>query len=741
MSQTEDTVTPVIEDPADTSISQTDDPSSVSIVTESSAPDTYEGLRQKLADAELKYTKLRTNMAKLKKKMIDTAQMMKLYHAIEKEKNEASSKVTELKKENDSLKGQLEYSLQETKPLREQLTQLEQLRKKEKEELDKARAKSKSQDMLNTQLKVDMDNRIKLFTEKEASLIEQHAKEVARIKERMKQDKKKKDEEERDEDLSDFENALFNDSTTTEPPKKKRKTKKEEKEHVKIEKEQAKMVEDHNKKMQEADKKLNESEKKYQDMEKKYQEAEKKRRELESKLQEMQKKSKEGKKELKELETREEELKKRKREWEAEERTKREERTREDMNRKKEGERQRKLEDELKRREAELEERESLIARQSPPRTEEEPNVIMGPPLRKAIDITSVVHLLTHINQHNSGAVRAELLKTKMKDEMLLFGILRALQSCNTNTLELAVPILVQLLSHRDRSFEETFWLRMSELVVNKEQSIQLSLQHTLLLCEAFSQMCKVKGEVYRVRVLIYDMLREGGFIELQLIAAITSHCREVFSSRDILCQTIQSIFYDHYSTMMKEPVPHDDLIQSFIQLKTNCRWNENALTLEEATNQAVKLLSDRHPNAPLLAMKSLELLSVYRGWSWAHDDLLLQRIWPLLDSASNPPHVVCHAVRLLGLLGRTATSSQQTLPPDVASSYLDLQTRCEALIRQAGQFGLTMMAQINCILSLIDIARDEQLPLVGEWFNSLQPSHKSLLPDHFLQLMLEHSS
>ncbi|KAI0240104.1 hypothetical protein LSAT2_009186 [Lamellibrachia satsuma] len=246
---------------------------------------------------------------------------------------------------------------------------------------------------------------------------------------------------------------------------------------------------------------------------------------------------------------------------------------------------------------------------------------------------------------------------------------------------------ILELLLHLDgqRQFVNIFEMLHVKILTILHSTENVLIPGRTALCRLFTAVCRMKGDISRVRVLAYDTVHRSFHAFPRMILAIACVWPEALKADggEVTC-VMRCLQYVIHKNLQESKVTHSQMWQCLAKL---CGWQKRSGVQEDATvlaTVAIEKLLHSSDEAHLYdAEKALELLSMKEGWQWTNNQLIIKLIWPVLQQwATGGQHPFSD--RAIGSLLRVLGVVTNNCPVQYASAAYDIAQTLQALLNHS---------------------------------------------------------
>ncbi|KAI8510403.1 snRNA transcription by RNA polymerase III [Branchiostoma belcheri] len=228
------------------------------------------------------------------------------------------------------------------------------------------------------------------------------------------------------------------------------------------------------------------------------------------------------------------------------------------------------------------------------------------------------------------------------------------------------------------------------------EIRLNIRKEHLLATCRLYTGLCRLRGQLEQVRILIYDILREKLFFPVDRILTIVSvwplvlqrsgsnledgpmsHVIELVVMSQHIAEDLKSCFRSLYQW---KDVKDGDVNSMADRLVELLQRKETAALVNNTHRVKYPRLN------PLMyeTAKALELLASHQGWRWTHDHLIQTLLLPLLQKwrdnkkaksikSTVPQGTVVAIMQVIGCVGRIGLAEDKLSINQLQQVMIDL--------------------------------------------------------------------
>ncbi|KAI8504002.1 snRNA transcription by RNA polymerase III [Branchiostoma belcheri] len=228
------------------------------------------------------------------------------------------------------------------------------------------------------------------------------------------------------------------------------------------------------------------------------------------------------------------------------------------------------------------------------------------------------------------------------------------------------------------------------------EIRLNIRKEHLLATCRLYTGLCRLRGQLEQVRILVYDILREKLFFPVDRILTIVSvwplvlqrsgsnledgpmsHVIELVVMSQDIAEDLKSCFRSLYQW---KDVKDGDVNSMADRLVKLLQRKETAALVNNTHRVKYPRLN------PLMyeTAKALELLGSHQGWKWTHDHLIQTLLLPLLQKwrdnkkaksikSTVPQGTVVAIMQVIGCVGRIGLAEDKSSVNQLQQVMIDL--------------------------------------------------------------------
>ncbi|XP_019643919.1 PREDICTED: uncharacterized protein LOC109484986 [Branchiostoma belcheri] len=315
-------------------------------------------------------------------------------------------------------------------------------------------------------------------------------------------------------------------------------------------------------------------------------------------------------------------------------------------------------------------------------------------------------HVLQYMNNMQGGATAAgavdiimEYLLQSEEARVDLFPKVKTM--CETHNTKLPVMTTAEMAILGRVTYLAKFgqWEGLVSQVsraLYTEIRLNIRKEHLLATCRLYTGLCRLRGQLEQVRILVYDILREKLFFPVDRILTIVSvwplvlqrsgpnledgpmsHVIELVVMSQHIAEDLKSCFRSLYQW---KDVKDGDVNSMADRLVELLQRKETAALVNNTHRVKYPRLN------PLMyeTAKALELLGSHQGWKWTHDHLIQTLLLPLLQKwrdnkkaksikSTVPQGTVVAIMQVIGCVGRIGLAEDKLSINQLQQVMIDL--------------------------------------------------------------------
>ncbi|XP_078693417.1 uncharacterized protein LOC144923088 isoform X2 [Branchiostoma floridae x Branchiostoma belcheri] len=228
------------------------------------------------------------------------------------------------------------------------------------------------------------------------------------------------------------------------------------------------------------------------------------------------------------------------------------------------------------------------------------------------------------------------------------------------------------------------------------EIRLNIRKEHLLATCRLYTGLCRLRGQLEHVRILIYDILREKLFYPVDRILTIVSVWPLVLQRSGpnledgpmsrvielvVMSQDIAEDLKSCFRSLYQWKDVKDGDVNSMADRLVELLQRKETASLVNNTHRV------KYPRLnPLMyeTAKALELLGSHQGWKWTHDHLIQTLLLPLLQKwrdnkkaksikSTVPQGTIVAIMQVIGCVGRIGLAEDKSSINQVQQVMIDL--------------------------------------------------------------------